>query len=199
MRLDKLLANSGIGTRSDVRRMIARGLVKVNGTVVVKADFAVSDSDAVECADQAVCSADKLYFLLDKPDEVLTAMEDPRLRNVGDFIPDRLKGRKLAPVGRLDYHTTGALIITNDGTLSHRLQSPKYKIPKVYLVTFIGSAWTAAEVNEVAEGTYLRIRIFRARQQGRRYSSGTISMRPSRLPKARRMKCAEFSLTTTKK
>ncbi|MCH4153502.1 MAG: rRNA pseudouridine synthase [Saccharofermentans sp.] len=155
MRLDKLLANSGIGTRSDVRRMIARGLVKVNGTVVVKADFAVSDSDAVECADQAVCSADKLYFLLDKPDEVLTAMEDPRLRNVGDFIPDRLKGRKLAPVGRLDYHTTGALIITNDGTLSHRLQSPKYKIPKVYLVTFIGSAWTAAEVNEVAEGTVL--------------------------------------------
>ena len=155
MRLDKMLANSGLGTRSEVRALIARGAVSVNGTVARKADLQVSETDEVICNGKPVSSDEHLYFLLDKPDEVLTAMEDSRLKCVGEFIPDNLRGRRLSPVGRLDYHTTGLLIITNDGTLSHRLQSPKYKIRKIYLVDFDGSSWTDEEIAEVAAGITL--------------------------------------------
>jgi len=155
MRLDKMLANSGFGTRSEVRALIAGGAVSVNGVTARKADLQVSEDDDVICNGKPVSSDEHLYFLLDKPDEVLTAMEDPRLTCVGEFIPDNLRGRKLSPVGRLDYHTTGLLVITNDGTLSHRLQSPKYKIKKIYLVNYDGPEWTEAETGEVAEGITL--------------------------------------------
>lgn len=155
MRLDKMLANSGLGTRSEVRALIAGGAVSVNGTIAKKADMQVTGSDVVLAGGKQVSSEEHLYFLLDKPDEVLTAMEDPRLTCVGEFIPDNLRGRKLSPVGRLDYHTTGLLVITNDGTLSHRLQSPKYKIRKVYAVHFEGAAWTDEETAEVAAGVTL--------------------------------------------
>ena len=150
-----MLANSGFGTRSEVRALIAGGAVSVNGITAKKADLQVSAEDEVICNGNPVSSDEHLYFLLDKPDEVLTAMEDPRLACVGEFIPDNLRGRKLSPVGRLDYHTTGLLVITNDGTLSHRLQSPKYKIKKIYLVNYDGPEWTEAEIKEVADGVTL--------------------------------------------
>ena len=155
MRLDKMLANSGLGTRSEVRALIAGGAVSVNGTIARKGDLQVTENDEVICNGNPVSSDEHLYFLLDKPDEVLTAMEDPRLPHVGEFIPDNLRGRKLSPVGRLDYHTTGLLIITNDGTLSHRLQSPKYKINKIYLVNYDGPEWTDAEIEAVSAGVTL--------------------------------------------
>lgn len=155
MRLDKMLANSGYGTRSEVRALINRGQVLVNGDVIRKPEYQVSDDDEVTLDGKVITSSEHLYFLLDKPDEVLTAMEDPRLPHVGEFIPDNLRGRKLAPVGRLDYHTTGLLIITNDGMLSHRLQSPRYKIKKVYLADFKGPDWTKDEITEVGSGITL--------------------------------------------
>lgn len=155
MRLDKMLANSGYGTRSEVRALITRGQVLVNGDVIRKPEYQVSEDDEVTLDGKVITSSEYLYFLLDKPDEVLTAMEDPRLPHVGELIPDSLRGRKLAPVGRLDYHTTGLLIITNDGTLSHRLQSPRYKIKKVYLADFKGPDWTKDEITEVGSGITL--------------------------------------------
>lgn len=155
MRLDRLLANSGLGTRSSVRSLIASGGVSVNGVVVKDAGIKVSESDHITCNGNEIGLKENLYFLLDKPDGVLTAMEDPRLPCIGEFIPDELKGKKLAPVGRLDYHTTGFLIITNDGELSHRLQSPKYHIAKRYLVTFDGPDWNEEEISRVAAGITL--------------------------------------------
>ena len=155
MRLDRLLANSGIGTRSSVRQIIASGGVTVNGAVAKDPGMQVKETDTVTMNGTEVGHKENLYFLFDKPDSVLTAMEDPRLPCVGDFIPDELRGKKLAPVGRLDYHTTGLLIITNDGELSHRLQSPKYHIAKRYLVTFEGPSWTETEIDKVKEGVTL--------------------------------------------
>lgn len=155
MRLDRLLANSGIGTRSSVRSLIASGGVSVNGVIAKDAGMQVNESDHITCNGNEIGLKENLYFLLDKPDGVLTAMEDPRLPCVGEFIPDELKGKKLAPVGRLDYHTTGFLIITNDGELSHRLQSPKYHIAKRYLVTFNGPDWNESEISLVADGITL--------------------------------------------
>ena len=155
MRLDKALANSGIGTRSTVRSIIASGGVTVNGAVAKDPGMQVKDSDNIAINGSEIGLKDNLYFLLDKPDCVLTAMEDPRLPCVGDYIPEELSGKKLAPVGRLDYHTTGLLIITNDGELSHRLQSPKYHIAKRYHVTFEGHSWADSEIEKVKEGVTL--------------------------------------------
>lgn len=156
MRLDRLLANSGIGTRSQVRDIISHGSVSINGTVITDVSFHVKEDDPVEVNGRLINCQTKLYYLFDKPDGVLTAMEDKRLPCIADYIPAELKSKKLSPVGRLDYHTSGLLIITNDGELSHRLQSPKYEVPKVYLVTYQGLAWTEEQIRTVASGFTIR-------------------------------------------
>ncbi len=156
MRLDRILANSGIGTRSQVRDIISKGSVQVNGAVVKDASSHVSETDSITVNGVEINCQTKLYFLFDKPDGVLTAMEDKRLPCVADFIPPELISKKLSPVGRLDYHTSGLLIITNDGELSHRLQSPKYEVPKTYLATFRGIEWTEEEINTVSGGFTIR-------------------------------------------
>lgn len=152
MRLDKMLANSGYGTRSEVRKLIMRGLVRVNGNVVKDISFSVTESDKTEIGSTEVSAKTYLYYKLDKPDGYLTAMEDKRLPTVADLIPDNLKTKRLSPVGRLDYHTTGLLIITNDGELSHRLTSPKYEVKKTYLIEYEGEPLTDEHVKIFAEG-----------------------------------------------
>jgi 16S rRNA pseudouridine516 synthase len=82
-------------------------------------------------------------------------MEDKRLPHVGQFIPANLKNRKISPVGRLDFHTTGLLILTNDGELSHRLTSPNYGISKVYEVTYEGAPLTDTQKEEASKGITL--------------------------------------------
>ena len=155
MRLDRLLANSGCGSRNDVRSVIKKGRVAVNGTVVTDPSAHVSESDELTVDGAPLKTATSLYYIFDKPDGVLTAMEDKRLPTINDFIPANLKNLKLSPVGRLDYHTTGLLIITNDGKLSHRLTSPKYEIPKVYRVIFEGAPVTEDIIRECEEGVTL--------------------------------------------
>ena len=156
MRLDRLLANSGLGTRSTVRDIVLRGSVQVNGAVISDPSFHVKETDSIMIDGQEINLQTKLYYLLDKPDGVLTAMEDKRLPCVADYIPAELKSKKLSPVGRLDFHTSGLLIITNDGELSHRLQSPKYEVPKVYLATYRGLDWTDEEIATVGSGFNIR-------------------------------------------
>ena len=156
MRLDRLLANSGLGTRSRVRDKINHGGVTVNGTVISDAAFHVTEDDSILIDGHEINCKTHLYYLLDKPDGVLTAMEDKRLPCVADYIPSELKSKKLSPVGRLDYHTSGLLLITNDGELSHRLQSPRYEVPKTYLATFSGQDWTENEINTIASGFTIR-------------------------------------------
>lgn len=156
MRLDRLLANSGLGTRSQVRALIQHGKVSVNGTVVNDASMHVNEDDPVEVNGEPINCQTRLYFLFDKPDGVLTAMEDKRLPCIADYIPNELKSKKLAPVGRLDYHTSGLLIITNDGELSHRLQSPRYEVPKIYLASYRGKDWTEEEIKTIRSGFTIR-------------------------------------------
>ena len=155
MRLDKLLANSGYGTRSKVRDLISSGAVTVNGTCITDSGYHVSEEDQVRIGGEDCNGKKHLYFIFDKPDEVLTAMEDKRYKCVGDYIPEELKGKHLSPVGRLDYHTTGLLIITNDGDLNHKLTSPRYRIPKTYLVTYSGDILTEDISNELSSGITL--------------------------------------------
>ena len=134
MRLDKFLANSGVGTRSEVKRFIKDKRVKVNGEVVKSDSFNVDESkDVVLFDDLEVKYKEFYYVLLNKPKGYVSATIDNVYPPVTDLIPEYAFA-KLNPVGRLDVDTTGALLLTNDGDLAHKLISPKYHVDKVYEV-----------------------------------------------------------------
>lgn len=147
MRLDKLLANSGYGTRSEVKELLRQGRVCLRGETVRDPGLSVTEEMGSEITldGQPIIASEFLYFCLNKPDGYLTAMSDDRLPCVGDLLPPNLKTKKISPVGRLDYHTTGVLLLTNDGDLSHRLTSPKWHREKAYLVTYSGDELTDKE------------------------------------------------------
>ncbi len=130
-RLDKFLCDKKIGTRSQVKVLIQKGLVTVNDEVVKKADCKVEDTDVVCCQGVELSSGEFGYFMLNKPAGVISATEDSFQQTVLDFFKDE-PYKNLYPVGRLDKDTEGLLLITNDGPLGHRLLSPKKHIPKTY-------------------------------------------------------------------
>lgn len=138
LRLDKYLADMGIGTRSEVKRLIAKGAVCVDGTAVKKPETKV-DTDAADitCQGIPVGYAVHEYYMLNKPAGVVSATEDSRDRTVMDLLgPDRRKD--MFPVGRLDKDTEGLLLITNDGDLAHRLLSPRKHVDKTYYAKIDG-------------------------------------------------------------
>lgn len=132
IRLDKYLAEMGIGTRSEVKAYLRKGLVEVNGQVVKTPERKLlPGTDQVIFDGHPVTYAEYEYYMLYKPSGVVSATEDKRDRTVLDLIPDR-KRDDLFPVGRLDKDTEGLLLITNDGQLAHGLLSPKKHVDKVY-------------------------------------------------------------------
>ncbi len=149
MRLDKYLCEAGRGTRTEVKRLIARGEVSVNGAVVKDAAAKIDENaDAVAVSGEAVRYADYEYYMLNKPQGVISATRDKRSSKavcVTDLIREKIRS-DLFPVGRLDKDTEGLLIITNDGDMAHRLLSPKRHVDKTYYVELDG-----AVTNEAAE------------------------------------------------
>jgi 16S rRNA pseudouridine516 synthase len=139
MRLDKLLANAGVGTRSEVKQMIRKGRIVINGQVVKKPETkADPDSDEI-LADGKVVSYQKyVYYMLHKPAGCVTATKDNFQKTVLDLL-DVPEKEKLFPVGRLDKDTEGLLLLTNDGALAHELLSPAKHIKKTYLATVKGT------------------------------------------------------------
>lgn len=139
MRIDKLLSNLGIGTRSEIKKMIKQKQIKINGELVKNGkDQLDPDSAQVSINDQPVTIQLTKYLMLNKPQNVITATEDASQRTVLDLISatDSVKG--LAPVGRLDKDTTGLLLLTNDGQLAHRLLAPQKHVAKTYQATIDG-------------------------------------------------------------
>ena len=133
IRLDKLLADAGMGTRSQVKEYIRKGLVTIDGQICKKPEQKVSGQEQIYCQGQAVDYARYRYYMLHKPQGVITATEDMRERTVLDLLTG-VNTTDISPVGRLDKYTEGLLLLTNDGELSHRLLSPKYHVDKCYLV-----------------------------------------------------------------
>ena len=134
MRLDKYLANSGIGSRSEVKRFIKDKRVKVNGEIVKNDSFNVNESkDFVLFDDLEVRYKKFHYVLLNKPQGYVSAVIDNVYPPVTDLLPE-YQFASLFPVGRLDVDTTGALLLTNNGDLAHKLLSPKYHVDKTYAV-----------------------------------------------------------------
>ena len=134
IRLDKFLADMSIGTRSQVKAMIGKGNVKVNGNVVKDASFKINkEMDEAEANGKQVSYKSYEYYMLNKPAGVITATTDSREKTVLDLITGKSR-KDLFPVGRLDKDTEGLLLITNDGELSHRLLSPGKHVDKTYYV-----------------------------------------------------------------
>lgn len=132
MRLDKYLCDMTSYTRKSIKDILKSKRVKVNGVIVKDAAYKVLDNDKVFLDDELITYVEYEYYLLNKPQGYLSANDDKRYPCIVDLI--KSKRKDLFPVGRLDLDTLGAIIITNDGELAHRLISPKYHVDKKYYV-----------------------------------------------------------------
>ncbi len=138
IRLDKYLADMQIGTRSEVKNIIKKGKVTIDGVVVKSADVKIDTQKCnVVCDGVSVNYCQMEYFMLNKPKGVLSATMDKKQPTVVDLIKDKSR-KDLFPVGRLDKDTEGLLLITNDGELAHNLLSPKKHVDKVYFAVVAG-------------------------------------------------------------
>ena len=132
-RLDKAIAMQGSLSRSEVKTLIRKGAVTVNGQVVKNADFGVDfDSDTVAVQGKELSLRTHIYLMLNKPKGVVSASEDKHLPTVVDLVPKELWRKGLFPAGRLDKDTTGFVLITDDGEFAHDILSPKKHISKTY-------------------------------------------------------------------
>jgi 16S rRNA pseudouridine516 synthase len=155
MRLDKLLATVGYGSRKEVKKMLKTGAVKVNGEVIKDAKFHVdAESSSVAVHGEPVVYKEFIYLMLNKPQGVISATEDREHKTIIDLLEFDDAVREPFPVGRLDKDTEGLLLITNDGQLSHQLLSPKKHVPKTYYAKVDGIV-TEADIVAFKEGVTL--------------------------------------------
>lgn len=135
MRLDKFLANSGIGTRKEVKIILKKGKIKVNEKIVKDAKMQVDEiKDDVKIEGEKITYKPFVYIMMNKPSGVISATEDGKHKTVIDLLCEKYKNYKVFPVGRLDIDTEGLLLLTNDGVLAHNLLSPKKHVDKKYYV-----------------------------------------------------------------
>lgn len=134
MRLDKLLAHNGFGSRKEVKRLIRGAQVMVNGEVVTDDDYQLNETDEVELFDLNINVETKQYFLLNKPKGSICSKDNSQYPSVYEYIHENVLPDTNA-FGRLDADTEGYLIISNDGQLGHRLLAPKHHVIKGYRVT----------------------------------------------------------------
>lgn len=153
--LERVLSKAGVGSRTEARRWIGEGRVKVNGRVVRDPDQWIDlERDRVAFDGKPLEKAERTYFLLYKPTGYLTTYRDPQGRpTIYDLLPER--DRYLFPVGRLDLDTSGLLILTNDTDFAERLTNPDFKVPKTYLVK-ASRALGDEELDRLRSGIELR-------------------------------------------
>lgn len=150
MRINQYIAAAGITSRRKADELIEEGRVRINGAVLLNPGYHVQDGDQVEVDGVRIePEQKKVYYLLNKPAGYVTSTADKEGRPVvTDLVPDSVR---VFPVGRLDYNTTGLLILTNDGDLSNKLMHPSHEFDKKYLVRAAGIV-TIAEAKRLAEG-----------------------------------------------
>lgn len=159
-RLHKALARAGVASRRAVEQMISEGRVRINGQVVDRLGLKVDlERDQVQVDGRRVSLVsekvhEKVYFLLHKPPNTLTTTKDERGRKtVLDLVSGASDGR-IYPVGRLDFDAEGALLLTNDGDLAHKLTHPKFAVPKTYLAKVKGRP-AEDKLEKLRRGIYL--------------------------------------------
>lgn len=143
LRIDKLLAHMGHGTRSEIKKAVKQGKVTVDGKVVKDSGLIVDPSvQTVAIEGEAVVYRDVIYLMLNKPPGVISATEDGREKTVIDLLKPEDRLLNPFPVGRLDKDTVGLLLLTNDGQLAHELLSPRKHVDKTY------ESWVLGDVGD---------------------------------------------------
>ena len=156
MRLDKFLANSGIGTRKEVKELLKKRLIKVNDEIVKDGKIHVNENeDTVKYKDEIISYKKFVYIMLNKPNGVISATEDKVHKTVIDLLGDEYRTFEVFPVGRLDIDTEGLLLLTNDGVLSHNLLSPNKHVDKKYYVE-LEKLLTKMDIDKLEKGVELK-------------------------------------------
>lgn len=152
MRLDKFLCETGFGTRSQVKEMLKKGQVTVNGVAAKKPEQKIDEhKDQITCQGKIASYEKYVYYMLHKPAGVVSATEDKREKTVLDLLKSEDRRDGIFPVGRLDKDTEGFLLLTDDGDLAHRLLSPRKHVDKTYYAKIAGGV-TEAHIERFREG-----------------------------------------------
>ena len=156
MRLDKFLVACAVGSRTEVKNYLKAGRVMVNGKKEKSAKLQINEDTDEICFDgQKLEYEEFVYYMMNKPQGVISATEDPKHKTVLDLLDDLARSKEVFPVGRLDIDTHGLLLLTNDGKLAHALLSPKRHVDKTYLAQ-INGVMTDADVETFAQGIPLK-------------------------------------------
>lgn len=196
IRLDKFLADTGIGTRSQVKKYIQKKQVQVDGEIVCSPDYKISSpSVRVTYQGKLLTRPEEFeYYLFYKPSGCITAASDPRHQTVMDYFQGFRSD--LFPVGRLDKDTEGLLLITNDGALAHDLLSPRKHVDKTYYARILGKAEEqdiqlleqGIDIGEKRPSLPARLEILTVtRQENQWYSEINITIREGKYHQIKRM------------
>lgn len=154
IRLNKYIANCGICSRREADKLIEAGEVTVNDEVVTEMGYQVQPTDKVMHGKKLLKREKFVYVLLNKPKDFITTTSDPNERKTVMDLVKNACDERIFPVGRLDRHTTGLLLLTNDGDLAKKLTHPSHKIKKIYQV-LLDKPITQADFDQIAEGLKL--------------------------------------------
>lgn len=156
MRLDKFLVACAVGSRTEVKNLLKAGRVTVNGKKEKSAKLQINEErDEIRFDGQVLEYEEFVYYMMNKPQGVISATEDPKHRTVLDLLDDLARSKEVFPVGRLDIDTHGLLLLTNNGQLAHALLSPKRHVDKTYLAQVEG-IMTQEDVETFAKGIPLK-------------------------------------------
>ncbi|MFS9187285.1 pseudouridine synthase [Streptococcus infantis] len=156
MRLDKYLVACAVGSRTEVKNFLKAGRVTVNGKKEKSAKLQINEDTDEICFDgQKIDYEEFVYYMMNKPQGVISATEDPKHKTVLDLLDDYARAKEVFPVGRLDIDTHGLLLLTNDGQLAHALLSPKRHVDKTYLAQVDG-IMTDEDIETFAQGISLK-------------------------------------------
>ena len=156
MRLDKYLVACAVGSRTEVKNFLKAGRVMVNGKKEKSAKLQINENTDEICFDgQKLDYEEFVYYMMNKPQGVISATEDSKHKTVLDLVDDLARSKEVFPVGRLDIDTHGLLLLTNDGQLAHALLSPKRHVDKTYLAQIKG-IMTDEDIETFAQGIPLK-------------------------------------------
>lgn len=156
MRLDKFLVRAGIGSRNDVKQLLKKKQVTVNGEIETSPKTQIDEKiDKIVCQGENLFYEKYVYYMLNKPKGVISATEDNHHKTVLDLLDKTAWDKEVFPVGRLDIDTHGLLFLTNNGKLAHAMLSPKKHVDKLYRAKVAG-IMTAEDVEHFAKGIELK-------------------------------------------
>ncbi len=155
-RIDKIISSQGLATRSEVKAMVKRGEVTLNGAVVKDSGTKADYCDNILVNGKSLSQTRFTYIMLNKPQGVVSASDDKKYKTVVDILPEDLKRKNLFPAGRLDKDTVGFCLITDDGEFAHSILSPSKHVTKTYLARLSNPINYEKSKKAFAEGVVLK-------------------------------------------